>query len=762
MFLLATGCVFGQNPDEWKRYGDEAWDEKDYYGAAHYYSKGLAQDSEYLEIHWKMAESYRRYNDYRRALTAYESLFKKDKDEKHPKALFYFALMLKHNERYLEAQDHFDKYASVYKYEDPYLTKKAQRETESCLWAAKHENTSEDKELSLLPQPLNSVDSELSPWLTPDSVLHFASLRFTNASGMKLSGKDAKREAFARNYRATDLRQNTAQTMEGSDQNELHIDVPADLNFEGKHMAGYFADEELGMAFLTACDPLCSVYWSFLDETGKPTEFEYLDAINQSGYTTTQPHAVKIDGEIYLFFASDRARGRGNMDIWYSQYRRDKFMRPRNLRIVNDKGNEVTPHYDTTERVLYFSSDWHDGFGGYDVFKSEGKPPQFKTPVNLQKPVNSAANDLYYRPTRSYNVAYFVSNREGGYAVKGESCCNNMYSVPLDSVPVQIRPDTAPEPDEVATLTQQDTAPTPKDTPVLVTETTADEADTTPLVSTGRPVFTLDLPRATFYFPNDQPDARTYATTTNKTYFDVKDLFTKQLAEYTENNPRFKEDFYKPYVQNSNKILKEILNTLEETLEKEEKVFVFIRGFSSPLAASRYNENLSKRRINSIENTIMQRPVLQRAKNEGRLTFIASAVGEYESQREEVSDDRTNLKASVYSTAAAKSRRVEIDKVWVQRKGSSSGIPAFDGHVKYVKKGSREVSFSFTNVGNATLEWLIDELPEGITLKNPDVKTAPGKSARLLFSLDKEPRGKVKVKLETTDGIKLILYIVKD
>lgn len=740
LFLLLFLNSFGQNPDEWKRYGDEAWDEKDFYGAAHYYAKGLAQDSEYLEIHWKMAESYRRYNDYRKALTAYESLFKKDEKEQFPKALFYYALMLKHNERYLEAQNYFDKYADVYKYEDPYLTKKAQQEIESCLWAAEHQKDSVNTEAALLPQHINSTDSELNPWLTADSVLHFASLRFTNAEGMKLSKGDGKRAIFVRNYRARSMK-------EGSDQKELHIDVPDELNFEGKHMAGYYADENLGMAFLTACNPLCDIYWSQKSDAGEWLPFEPLEAVNQSGYTTTQPHVVKIEDKITLFFSSDRARGKGNMDIWYAEYRRDKFMRPRNLRDVNTKGNEVTPWYDTTEQALYLSSDWHFGYGGYDVFKSDGTPPKLKAPENLIKPVNSAANDLYYKPSRVYNRAYFVSNREGGFALKGESCCNNIYAVEIDSLPP--KPLIAEVPD---------TTTVEKDTVVQVVE--PPEKDEPVEVKTTPPVIVLDFPEAAFYFPNDAPDARTYSTTTSQSYFDVLKKYRSVADEYAAQNETFQSAFFDEKVSGSDQLLQNLTAELEKAVDGGNSVYVFLRGYSSTLAASNYNTNLSKRRIKSIENALLKSAVLAEASQLNQLTFLSSPYGEHEARMQNISGDRNALKASVYSVEAAKSRKVAVSKILIRKTGKPAGIPAVINPVQKLKSGNVEVSFEIKNAGDTALILKDREIPDGLALKDREVIVNPGIKRKVTFTARDLKPGVYKITLNANGIMEVDLYVI--
>ena len=56
------------------------------------------------------------------------------------------------------------------------------------------------------------------------------------------------------------------------------------------------------------------------------------------------------------------------MDIWYAESIDGlNFKEASNIGVVNSIENEVTPFYDTTRNRLFFSSTWHDGFGGHDV-----------------------------------------------------------------------------------------------------------------------------------------------------------------------------------------------------------------------------------------------------------------------------------------------------------------------------------------------------------------------------------------------------------
>jgi outer membrane protein OmpA-like peptidoglycan-associated protein len=67
-------------------------------------------------------------------------------------------------------------------------------------------------------------------------------------------------------------------------------------------------------------------------------------------------------------------------------------------------------------QTLYFTSNGHPGMGGEDVYLSrKQKDGSWGTPVNLGYPINTHRNENSITVSASGDVAYFASNREGGY-----------------------------------------------------------------------------------------------------------------------------------------------------------------------------------------------------------------------------------------------------------------------------------------------------------------------------------------------------------
>ncbi|MEO0192122.1 MAG: OmpA family protein [candidate division WOR-3 bacterium] len=119
--------------------------------------------------------------------------------------------------------------------------------------------------------------------------------------------------------------------------------------------------------------------------------------------------SVSADGtEIY--FASTRAGGLGGSDIWVSRRNPDgTWSEAENLGPpVNTPGDELSPFIHCDGKTLYFSSDGHRGFGGYDIFVSKKEFGRWTRPQNLGPPYNTHDNDLFFTIPASGRVIYFA------------------------------------------------------------------------------------------------------------------------------------------------------------------------------------------------------------------------------------------------------------------------------------------------------------------------------------------------------------------
>ena len=203
--------------------------------------------------------------------------------------------------------------------------------------------------------------------------------------------------------------------------------VEPGLNMERKsaHIAHMAFMPDASRMYFTICQDddqqKCKIWYRDREFEGDWGAAKMLPSyINLQGSTTTMP-SVGWDEEqkkFALFFVSDRAGGRGGKDIWVSHITWDgKFETPYPL-TVNTAKDDVTPYFDRSSQVLYFSSNGMGGSGRFDIFKAEKKGDMWNKPTNMGRPYNSAYDDLYYMTHEISNTAYFTSDRPG-------SMCNN-------------------------------------------------------------------------------------------------------------------------------------------------------------------------------------------------------------------------------------------------------------------------------------------------------------------------------------------------
>ncbi|WP_010521224.1 OmpA family protein [Aquimarina agarivorans] len=134
-------------------------------------------------------------------------------------------------------------------------------------------------------------------------------------------------------------------------------------------------------------------------------------------------HPALSDDETKLYFTSDMPGSIGSTDIFVVNIiDKDTYSKPRNLGSeINTSGREMFPF--VMDKVLYFSSDGHLGFGGLDMFKSNLVNEIFQFPTNMGKPVNSPKDDFAFVFKKESNSGFLSSNRSGG---KGD---DDIYAV---------------------------------------------------------------------------------------------------------------------------------------------------------------------------------------------------------------------------------------------------------------------------------------------------------------------------------------------
>jgi hypothetical protein len=398
----------------------------------------------------------------------------------------------------------------------------------------------------------------------------------------------------------------------------------------------------------------CDIYMSENKNNSWQEPIKLNEDINQKNYTNTQPTEAKNKT---LYFSSDRANGEGKLDIWYCERNNDgSYSSVKNLgKNINSVDNEITPFFDSKNNRLYFSSDWYEGYGGYDVFYSEQKNNQFNSPINLKKPINSSTNDVYFNINKNDpTTAYISSNRTGSLFLKGENCCNDIYKVSIKTATKNI--DTI----SIATIKTSDTN--------NISTIRVNTNDTPSTSVTTKSKLEQLLP-VTVYFHNDIPNPRSTSDTTILNYLSTYNEYTQMKNEYiieyskVENTNPIREinELFDKYVDEGYRKLLFFSTIMKDALLANKTVQLTIEGYCSPLALNDYNIHLANRRIASLKNYIKEfdNGFYVTYLNNGQLKIVNAPFGE-EKAKSGISDDRLDTKNSVYNPNAAIERRVAI------------------------------------------------------------------------------------------------------
>jgi hypothetical protein len=122
-----------------------------------------------------------------------------------------------------------------------------------------------------------------------------------------------------------------------------------------------------------------------------------------------ESHAsISADGK-KLYFTSNRDGGLGGLDIYVSELDQTGEWGPAvNLgSVINTPYNEDTPFVAKNGSELYFSSEGHEGMGGFDNFWSQKTGTGWETPRNIGFPINTTDDDKFFQSLNEGKNAFY-------------------------------------------------------------------------------------------------------------------------------------------------------------------------------------------------------------------------------------------------------------------------------------------------------------------------------------------------------------------
>lgn len=638
LLVASAAVVQAQRTAPLLKKGDQAMAQADYYTAMHYFGQALAQRPA-PEVRLRLAEAAYFLKAYPVALVHYQTLAESAAAPQFPKARLGWGLCLLQQGQYAMASAQLEQFLTEDK-GDNRLSTMANSALAKCRWAMR-QSPDDCWQVERLPRRMNSPYGEFGAYKMGDT-LYYTSYQFEKkgdkhqpprkVSKVMFSTDGQRGRELGRGFNADTLL--TAHTALGADGRQL-----------------YFTRCQ----YTQGAQIQCRICVRDQDKRGRwAAAFTELPAaVNTPGYTSTQP-AYMYDSSTqvaYLLFASDRPGGQGGMDIWQIPLpeRGQPWGQPVAVAAINSAGNDVSPFFDEVAQRLFFSTDAHEGFGGYDLFVADylgaGKWAKAK---NMGAGLNSSYDDTYPF-AQGDTLIYFSSNRPGGRYLDEDSqlCCPDLFRA-------QLRPSTTPSlPDTSSTMPTLSQIDTPNPKPI--------------------PTTLQDFLPLTLYFDNDEPEPRTRKTATTQSYADTYFNYLKREEAYYEQyaDDTAQQDsvaaFFEQGVTEGYQNLDRFSEILWKQLKQGQQVEIFLKGYTSPRAQSDYNLLLGKRRVSAVRNhfTHWRKGLLRQYVDAGQLVISEVSFGETRAAAS-AQDERAGERTSIYSPAAARERRVEVVEARIQ------------------------------------------------------------------------------------------------
>ncbi len=378
--------------------GDEFASRYQYIKAISKYKKALSGNSSFnQEAHLKLAECYKRINDYENAESSYKKALAISLNV--PAEVFFnYGQILKTNNKYPEAAEQYNKYIKL-KPNDQNALKALKFCKEIKYFMSKpieYEVKNIDK--------INTDKSEFSPIVFNNKLAFVAEKESFNFVDYTVN--DYNGEPYLNMY-VTEIEGAVAKKTKALSKkiNSDYHDGPACISDDGKTF--YFT--RVGNERKKGLTNTAKIFIATGQERnwGNVTPFQY----NSDNYSVAHPSISKDNS--MLFFTSDMAGGRGGKDIWMCKKNESGWDKPVNLGPdINTSADEMFPTV-KKDGILYFSSNGLPGYGGLDIYSAKSIDNEWIIIRNEGLNLNSSFDD-FGTTFLNDSIGYFSSNRTGG------------------------------------------------------------------------------------------------------------------------------------------------------------------------------------------------------------------------------------------------------------------------------------------------------------------------------------------------------------
>lgn len=591
-----------------KSLGEELFEMGDYYNAYDKLYEAYQEDKD-PEVKRLMAVCSYSIRDYNRASKGWAIVFKKDKEGKYEGDRIYYARSLKQLGQYDEAIEEYQKILALEDDMDKQIL--IQNEITGSEMAKEALETL-GLSVERIDKGINTKLSEYSAvYDTDGETMYFAS--FDNNKAIVLDGQeegDYTMRIF-KSVRKDEKSWGKKEVLDLKINREDYFTGNVSISPEGREM--YFSRALLDPVTNKITESKLYFATRSDDAWGAVTQ---LQGVN-GDFIAKQPAVGELFGREVLYFVSDMDGGYGGFDIYYATRKGDGvFADPVNLGpTVNSALDDETPFY--KDGNLYFSSEGHPGFGGFDIFYSTWNGTKWSRPENMGQGYNTSLDDLYFTLDQTGYKGFIVSNRDETSSAESKTCCNDIFEVKIAKVELSL----------IASALDQDKKAV-AGTDFQIIEMTNNKLGNTEKKNSGnnnKASFALELDKAYMIVAAKEgylPDSLEFNTVELK---ESKEFLKTLKLEKKPEPPKPKEPDFEILTINQaielqnilydfddDKILPDAEKDLQVVLDlmnKYPEMKIQLSSHTDSQGKDTYNEKLSQRRASSAKRWLIQRGV---------------------------------------------------------------------------------------------------------------------------------------------------------
>ena len=279
--------------------------------------------------------------------------------------------------------------------ERDYLHNKAKRALADCVFAMKC--IADPQRMDIQEEgALNSGSADYAPMLSPDG----EAVYFTSYRG-QTGAEDKKRGRIFRAHRTARGWSSPTEVVLGHGGKDV---TTVGILGDEETLLVYQSQRNEGAVWKVTKD--VTGRWAFDEKLGYPIDSRHWET------SLTE----RFDGRERVF-VSDRPGGQGGRDLYRTVLLPDgTWSEPLNLGTrINTPGEEESPVLSADGRFLVFSSNGHQGMGGFDLFRCVRLDNgSWSEPEHMGHPLNTPGDEAMVTLDASGQSGYLSSKREGG------------------------------------------------------------------------------------------------------------------------------------------------------------------------------------------------------------------------------------------------------------------------------------------------------------------------------------------------------------